>query len=201
VFLGVPLPLTVMQILAVDLGTDLLPALALGAEPPEPGIMDRPPRPRQERLLGTRRLLRAYGFLGLAEAALAMGAFFWTYWVEGWRPGLPMPAEGDLYMRATTMTLAGIVAAQVGNVFACRTDRESILRVGLFSNPRLLLGVLSEIALLAGLILIPSLARVFGLAAPSFEEWRILLLFPVAMVGVEEVRKWIVRRSRSGRAA
>ena len=111
VFLGIPLPLTVMQILAVDLGTDLLPALALGAEPPEPGVMDCPPRPRSQRLLGADRLLHAYGFLGMAEAALSLLGFFWTYWLAGWRPGLPMVAPGDLYRRATTMTLAGIVAA------------------------------------------------------------------------------------------
>ena len=140
VFLGIPLPLTVMQILAVDLGTDLLPALALGAERPEPGVMDRPPRPRTERLLSRRRLLHAYGFLGVAEAALALGAFFWAYWLAGWRPGLPMAATGDLYRRATTLTLAGIVAAQVGNVLACRTERTSVFRLGLWSNRAVLLG-------------------------------------------------------------
>jgi sodium/potassium-transporting ATPase subunit alpha len=64
VLLGIPLPLTVMQILAVDLGTDLLPALALGAEPPEPGVMDRPPRPRTDRLLSPARLARATDFSG-----------------------------------------------------------------------------------------------------------------------------------------
>ena len=135
VLLGIPLPLTVMQILAVDLGTDLLPALALGAEPPEPDVMDQPPRTCGERLLGARRLLRAYGFLGVAEAVFALAAFFWTYWLAGWRPGMPMVATGELYRRATTMTLAGIVAAQVGNVFACRTDRESVFRAGFFARP------------------------------------------------------------------
>jgi Ca2+-transporting ATPase len=201
VLLGIPLPLTVMQILAVDLGTDLLPALALGAEPPEPDVMDRPPRPRGRRLLGAGRLLRAYAFLGVAEAALAMFAFFWTYWLAGWRPGLPMAAEGDLYHRATTMTLAGIVAAQVGNVFACRTDRESVFRVGIFSNRLVILGVVAEVGLLLTLIAAPPLARAFGLSCPSFAEWRLLLLFPPVMVLLEEVRKWLARRGRADRAA
>jgi len=195
VLLGTPLPLTVMQILAVDLGTDLVPALALGAEPPEPGVMDRPPRPRDARLLGPGRLLRAYGFLGVAEAILSLGSFFWTYRVSGWRPGLPMAASGDLYRRATTMTLAGIVAAQVGNLFACRTDRESVFRVGLFANPLIWAGIVAEIAVLAGLILVPPLREVFGLAPLAFAEWGILLLFPPAMVLVDEARKWIVRRA------
>ena len=185
-----------MQILAVDLGTDLLPALALGAELPEPGVMYRPPRSRDERLLGLGRLARAYGFLGVIEAALALGGFFWTYWVAGWRPGLPMVAAGDLYRRATTMTLAAIVASQVGNVFACRTDRESVFRIGLVSNRLVLAGVAGEIGVLLGLILLPPLSYLFGLAPPAFAEWWILLLFPLAILLLEEARKGVIRWAR-----
>jgi magnesium-transporting ATPase (P-type) len=199
VFLGIPLPLTVMQILAVDLGTDLLPALALGAEAPEPGIMDRPPRPRDQHLLGPRRLLHAYGFLGVAEAVLSLGAYFWTYWLAGWRPGFPMAASGDLYRRATTMTQAGIVAAQVGNVFACRTERESVLRAGLLANRGVLLGITAEIGILVAMILIPPVARVFGLAPLQLAEWSLLLLFPPVILGLEEARKWMLRTVSAGR--
>jgi magnesium-transporting ATPase (P-type) len=185
-----------MQILAVDLGTDLLPALALGAEPPEADVMDRPPRPRGARLLGARRLLRAYAFLGAAEAALSLLAFFWTYWLAGWRPGLPMAATGPLYRRATTMTFSAIVAAQVGNVFACRTDRESVFRAGLFSNPHVFLGIAAEIGLLLVLILVPPLPRIFGLAPLSVSEWSFLFLLPPTMLVLEETRKWVVRSTR-----
>jgi len=198
VVFGIPLPLTVMQILAVDLGTDLLPALALGAEPPEPGVMERPPRPHGARLLGAGRLLRAYAFLGVIEAALALGAFFWTYWLAGWRPGLEMAASGDLYQRATTMTLAGIVAAQVGNVFACRTDRESVFRSGLLRNRLIPVGIVVEVTVLVLLIVVPPLRAVFGLAPLRFEEWGILLAFPVVVLALEEGRKWLVRRRRPG---
>jgi len=193
VLLGIPLPLTLMQILAVDLGTDLLPALALGAEAPEPGVMHRPPRPRTERLLSGRRLLHAYGFLGVIEAGLSLGGFFWTYWLGGWRPGLEMAAAGDLYRRATTMTLAGIVATQIGNIFACRTDRESVFRVGLFSNRLVLLGIAAELGVLLGLIFIPPLPTLFGLSPLAFAEWGVLLVFPPVMLGLEEARKWLVR--------
>jgi calcium-translocating P-type ATPase len=193
VFFRIPLPLTVMQILAVDLGTDLVPALALGAEPPEPGVMDRPPRARTERLLDGRRLLHAYGFLGVLEAALALGAFFWTYWLAGWRPGAALAAGGDLYRRATTMTLGGIVAAQIGNVVACRTDRESVFCVGLLSNPLVFVGIVAELLIFAGLVLVPPLAHVFGLAPLAFAEWGVLLLFPLVLLGAEEARKGVIR--------
>jgi Ca2+-transporting ATPase len=197
VFFRLPLALTVMQILAVYLGTDLLPALALGAEPPEPDVMDRPPRPRAARLLDGRRLLHAYAFLGAAEALLALSAFFWTYWLAGWRPGLPMAAVGPLYRRATTMTLAAIVAAQVGNVFACRTDRESVFRAGLFSNPHVWLGITAELAILLALVLVPPLPGIFGLAPLAFAEWSVLLALPPAMLALEEGRKWLVRKGRA----
>jgi P-type Ca2+ transporter type 2C len=194
IVLGIPLPLTIMQILAVDLGTDLLPALALGAEPAEPGLMDRPPRHRDEPLLGGRRLLHAYAFLGTIEAALALGAFFWTYWLAGWRPGVPMPASGDLYVRATTMTFAAIVAAQIGNVFACRTDRESVFRVGIATNRLVLAGIAAEVGILLTLILVPPFPHLFGLSPPSFAEWWVLPTFPVVLLGLEEARKWTLRR-------
>jgi magnesium-transporting ATPase (P-type) len=186
-----------MLILAVHLGTDLIPPLARGAPRPEPGIMDRPPRPRSERLLNRPRLVHAYGFLGVVEAALAMSAFFWTYALAGWRPGLPMETSGPLYLRATTMTFAGIVAAQIGNVFACRTERESVFRVGLFGNPLILLGVAAEVALLLALIAIPPLRQAFGLAPLEFREWSLLLAFPPLVLALEEGRKaWVRRRAR-----
>ncbi|TAJ24166.1 MAG: cation-transporting P-type ATPase, partial [Nitrospirae bacterium] len=124
--LAVPPALTIPQILAVDLGTDIVPALALGAEPPHAGIMEVPPRPRAERLLSLSTLLRTYGFLGLIEAGIAMAAFFWFLHVQGWTWGAPLAWTDPLYRQATTMTFAAIVIAQVANVFACRSERVSI---------------------------------------------------------------------------
>ena len=86
---AIPLPLTVMQILAIDLGTDTLPALALSREPAEPGLMDRPPRPRTQGVISRRMLARAWGFLGLISATLVMAGFFLTLRHAGWHPGAP----------------------------------------------------------------------------------------------------------------
>ena len=90
VLFKIPLALTVMQILAIDLGTDMLPALALGTEAPEPGIMTRPPRSQKERLVTLRLLSRAQLFLGTFQSAACMAAFYFLYWSFGWRPGMPM---------------------------------------------------------------------------------------------------------------
>ena len=105
-----------------------------------------------------------------------------------------MAATGPLYQRATTMTFAAIVAAQVGNVLACRTDRESIFHAGLFSNPQVWLGISAEVALLLALVLVPQLRDIFGLAPLAFAEWSVLLALPPAMVALDEGRKWLMRR-------
>jgi Ca2+-transporting ATPase len=191
----IPLPLTVMQILAVDLGTDLVPALGLGTEPPEPGTMDQPPRPRNKRLLDLPLLLRAYCFLGPIEAVASMAGFFFIYFESGWRPGMEMADSGMVYATATTMSLAGIVASQIGNVFACRTERESVFSAGLFANRLVLWGVATELAIITLLVYAPPLQRIFGLGPLTIKEWAFLLIFPPILLLMEEGRKGIARKA------
>jgi len=190
-----PLALTIMQILAIDLGTDLVPALGLGAEMPEPGIMERPPRGPKEHLVNGWVLLRAYVWQGGLEIVLSLVAFFWAYLQRGWMPGRPMAMSGPDYVYATTMTLAGIVACQVGNVFCNRTHRQSVFKVGFFKNKLVLIGVLAEICLLLALIYVPFLEGVFGLTPLSLSDWGFLATFPVIMIALDEIRKLIMRSS------
>jgi magnesium-transporting ATPase (P-type) len=194
VLFKIPLPLTVMQILAVDLGTDMVPALGLGAELPEPGIMDKPPRLRTERLLDLPLLLRAYCFLGPIEAAACMAGFFFIYYQNGWVPGMEMQDSGVVYLAATTMSLAGIIATQIGNVFACKTERESVFKVGFFNNKLVLVGIASELAIISALIYTPFFRGIFGLAPIGLREWGFLFAFTPILFLMEEVRKWIVRK-------
>ncbi|HEX6023206.1 MAG TPA: cation-transporting P-type ATPase, partial [Solirubrobacter sp.] len=190
---AIPLPLVVMQVLAIDLGTDLLPAIALGTERPEPGVMTRPPRPRSERLLNKRTLGRVYGFVGLLVGFAGLTMFFAAYLAGGWRPGEPLADSGDLYVQATAMTYAGIVAGQVGAGFAFRTSRESLLRVGVFSNRLLLVGIAFELVLLAAIVSLPPLQAVFHTAALDPWAWPLLALWPLLVIGAEEARKAALR--------
>jgi magnesium-transporting ATPase (P-type) len=200
VLFRIPLPLTVMQILAVDLGTDLLPALALGAEAPELDVMRRPPRSRRERLLNLPTLLRAYGWLGMIEAALSLGGYFFAYWLAGWRQGAPLAEGGLVYATATTMSLAGIVACQIGAAFACRSGHQASWRLGFASNRLLLIGIVVEIALLLLLIYSPPLQSVFGLAPLGIEHWSLLAAFGPLLFICEEGRKAVYRQfSRAAR--
>ncbi|HEX6044523.1 MAG TPA: cation-transporting P-type ATPase [Pyrinomonadaceae bacterium] len=193
VLFRIPLPLTVMQILAVDLGTDLMPALALGAEHSEPDVLQRPPRKRSERLLNLPTLLRAYVWLGMIEAVLSLGGFFFVFWLSGWQFGTPLPDSGRLYLAATTMTFAGIVACQIGNVFACRSGSRSVWRLGFATNRMLLAGIAVEVTLLLVLIYVPALRGAFGLAALAPQHYLLLLTFGPLLIILEEGRKWMVR--------
>lgn len=199
VLFRIPLPLTVMQILAVDLGTDLLPALALGVEPPEPGIMRQPPRPRNSPLLSRAVLARAYLWLGAIEATLGLAGFFFVYWHAGWTFGTPLADQGPLYVVATTMSLGGIIACQIGNGWACRSERRSIVSLGWTGNLALWGAIASEVAAFALLIYVPPLAAVFHLAPLAPVHWLLLATFGPLLLLCEEARKaWVRRRERRG---
>jgi calcium-translocating P-type ATPase len=195
---AVPLPLTVLQILAIDLGTEVLPALALGREPAEPGLMERPPRRRTENVIQRALLVRAWVFLGLIEAALVLGGFFYVLLQAGWSPGDDVDAGSPLhgaYLEATTMTFAGIVACQVGTAIAARTEHASLRSVGFFTNPMLLWGIAFELAFLGALVYVPFLQDVFGTAALGPAELAILAVFPFVVWGADELRRAARRRS------
>lgn len=191
---GVPLPLTVLQILMVDLGTDMLPAIALGADPAEHGTMQRPPRPPAERIISRGLLLRALGFLGLLAAAFSLAGYFYIQRDFTGNIFRGLIDEGPLYRQATTMTLAGIVACQVANAFACRSEHESIFRLGFLSNRALLWAIGAEIALLIAVIGIPPLKHALGLEPIEPKYWPLLAVFPPFFLAAEEGRKLLVRR-------
>jgi magnesium-transporting ATPase (P-type) len=190
----IPLPLTVMQVLAIDLGTDMVPAIGLGTEPPESDVMDRPPRSQKEPLLNGRLLARALLWYGLIESIAAMSAYFFLNFLHGY-PNAPLAAEGTpVYRMATTMTFAGVVASQVGAVFACRTDRTSIFKIGFFTNRLVLLGVLVELALLGLLIYAPPLQSVFNTAPLGWREWLFVFAWTPTIFLLDELRKALPRR-------
>ncbi len=205
VVLKIPPALTILQILAVDLGTDMVPALALGAEPPELGLMERPPRQKLSYLLNGALLWRAYGFLGVIEAILSILGFFVVWWSYGYGlvdlqqvtpqilAGTADPEVMGIYRQATTMTLAAIVACQIGNLFACRSEWVSIFRQNWTQNPLLWLGIGVELAALLAFIYIPGLSRVFGTAPLALWQWLLLLTCPILLVGAEELRKALLR--------
>lgn len=197
----IPLPLTVLQILAIDLGTETLPALALGREPAEPGLMSRRPRRRSEGVVSGRMLLRAWGIMGLLSGVLVLGAFFAVLYAAGWHPGADVSAGAPLhhvYLQATTASFTAIVFCQLGTAFAARTERVSLRAVGLTTNRLLLAGIAFELAFTAALVYVPWLQDLFGTAA--LPAWVIALMLPMPVIvwGADELfRRGTRRHSRS----
>ena len=191
----IPLPLTIIQILAVDLGTDMLPALALGAEKPDPGLMSRPPRARGERLLSWGLIARAYLFLGALEAAASMAVFFFVLDAAGWRYG-DLPGKTDpLYLQATTACLVAIVATQMANVFLCRHPLKSSLSFSPFGNPLILPGIAAELGMILFIVYTPAGNWLFGTAPIGPEVWLLAGLLAALMWALEEARKAWLRRT------
>jgi len=193
VLFNIPLPLTVLQVLLVDLGTDILPGLALGVDPAGKQVMQRPPRPAQERMVTIGLLTRALGYLGLWAAFLSLAAYFYFQWdITGSLFG-PYVGTGPLYRQATTVTLAGIVACQVANAFACRSAWQSVLRTGFGGNRALLGAVLAEVVLLAAFIALPPLRSIFGLEPIEPRYWPVLAALTPLFLLAEEARKLVLR--------
>jgi magnesium-transporting ATPase (P-type) len=196
VLFKIPLPLTIIQILAVDLGTDMLPALALGAERPDPDIMLRPPRPRSERLLDRDTMLRAYLFLGLLEAIAGMAAFFFVLHGGGWQYGTMLGLQDDLYLQATTACLSAIIAMQIVNVFLCRHPTMPVFSRGHRRNPLIWYGVAFELLLLLLIGYTPWGNALFGTAPLGIEVWLLIVPFGIGMLLLEELRKAAVRKRK-----
>jgi P-type Ca2+ transporter type 2C len=199
VFIGFPLvPITALQILAIDLGSDVMPALALGAEPPEPGIMDRPPRPPSERLFSV-SVVRRFLFLGIIQSIGVVFAFFWR--IHSAHLGFShFTTANPTYREALTMTQAGIVVSQFFNGFAVRTDEESVFRVGLFSNLPLVAAEILGIGIVSAISYLPVLQSVFHTAPLTIYDWAMVAAFGVVLLIADELRKvWV--RSRRPRVA
>jgi magnesium-transporting ATPase (P-type) len=141
-----PLALTVMQVLALDIGTDTTSATALGAEPPSPHVLDGPPV--SGHLLSRRVAVRAFGLLGPTESVMSMSAFFVSYLAAGWRPGDSFAGGPTLYAASGAAFLA-VVLGQKANAWACRSTTLPPWRLGWFGNKLLVFTAIGEMAFAA----------------------------------------------------
>jgi Ca2+-transporting ATPase len=192
----IPLALNVMHILAIDLGTDIMPALGLGSEPPEPGVMDKPPRNIKEHVITGKLLFRAYPYLGMVQSAAAIFAFYFIYWMNGyWGKLIDLPGSGDLYRSATAMALAAVVFTQIGNLFAQRTETISSFKIPLFKNRLLWLGIASELLLIFLIVYTPFMHTFIGTNSFPPSYWLLQLCFIPLLLVADEIRKWFSRKA------
>lgn len=184
-----PLAIGVLQVLALDVGTDMLPALALGAEPSRPGIM----KGRHVRAVVDRALLlRSLLVLGPTEALTSLGAFMVVLVAGGWTWGTD--PDASLLAVASGTAFAAIAVSQMANAFACRSTTLPVWRLHLFTNRLLLGAVVTEVALLAAFLAIPSLARLLGGAWPEPTGWALAGGAAVVLLLVDGLVKTAGRR-------
>ena len=191
-----PLALSVLQILALDIGTDLLPALALGSEAPSKGTLKRPPERRH--LMDKALMFRVFGLLGPVEAFFEMTAYTAVMLGAGWRPGAALP-PADVLMAASGAAFTTVVLAQLANAFACRSASVPPWRLGWFSNRLLVWAVLAELGLLAVFLFLGPLAALLGHAPPSPGGLAVALAAIPAVLLADWLYK-IARHRRAGTA-
>ncbi len=195
VLFPIPLPITVIQILCIDLVTDILPAIGLGNEPPEEDIMLRPPRRRDERLVSLKTFLRSYGIVGPVEALMSFIVFFTILTGGGWIWGQNLTDASILYRQAAGAFLATIIFSQIGNVMACRTNRQSAIKHIFSHNKWMSAGIIVEVVFIFAIIYVPlGVVHDFFTTAPlNIGTWVMIFTAPFVIFGVEEARKYLVR--------
>ncbi|MFJ6000632.1 cation-translocating P-type ATPase [Arthrobacter sp. NPDC092385] len=188
-----PLALGVLQILFLDIGTDLLPALALGSERADKRAMQRPPERRH--LMDTRLMVRVFAVLGPVEAVFEMAAFTLTLWLAGWRPGEGFPDVGIL-AAASGAAFTTVVLAQLANAFACRSESVPPWHLGWRTNPLMLRAVGVELLALLGFLLIVPVAEMLGHAPPTTAGLLVAMLSMPALLAADSWHKRVRRRRR-----
>jgi magnesium-transporting ATPase (P-type) len=186
--------LPVIHVLAIDLGIDAIPSLALSREPVEAGIMQEPPRSVKERLFNRKVFLRSL-YIGLIIAAGAMYGCLSAWSAGGWHLGMSLDPNDPVYLKGTTMIFAGIVVAQIGNVLACRTSKVSIFKTSVKSNKWIWLGITSQLSMISLIVYVPILQKFFGTLGLSIMDWAYLAFLAIIVILAEETRKWFARRT------
>jgi magnesium-transporting ATPase (P-type) len=154
--------------------------------------MDQPPR-RQRQTLFSGSLVRRFLFLGGIQAVGVTFAFFWTLHATG-LPFAAITAQTPGYREAITMTQAAIVISQLFNGLAVRSDRHSIVRIGLFSNPFLLAAQGVSVLIICAISYAPPLQELFHTAPLSLADWALLIALGAMVLVADEIRKFLLRR-------
>jgi len=200
IVLPVPLALTVIQILTIDLGTDIIPSMALGQEPPEAETMQRPPRGEGYHLLSPGLVVHSYLFLGLLEAAWSLGLFFYVLHAGGWHYGQALSASAPLYRSATGIALATILLMQIGNLLGRRYTVRSGLDRGVLRNRLLLAGIVIQVVFSWALLYTAPLQEILGTAPVPWCVYLAAWLGIPLIFGADYLRKRIVLRIRKHRS-
>jgi len=190
--LGIPAPLTAILILAIDLGTDVLPAIALGVDPAEPGLMEKPPRSPKKHIM-TRKFVSHFVGLGAIMGAIVISMYFWMLGEYGWTWGTELADDSLTYLKASTAAFTMLVLIQMVNAFNARSMTQSIFKLGVFSNRQLLGAVSISLVTLYAFVELPFFQKFLHTTNLTGREWGILAAACFSVLVVEEIRKGFTR--------
>jgi potassium/sodium efflux P-type ATPase len=191
--LMIPSPITAVQILAIDLGTDVFPSLALGVEPAEAGNMRRKPFSPKERLIGSFGFGRLV-YVGSIMATGAIAAFLWSMKRGGWSFGEKIDFSSALYIKSTAATYAVLAMTQMANLMQARSEKLSVFKIGFFKNKFVIGAIFISVGMLLSFMHIPILARYLHMAPIDFWDWMIVVGATLAVFFFEEARKSALKK-------
>jgi len=188
VLLQIPAPITAVQILAIDLGVDVLPSFSLSLEPSEPSIMQRKPFDAKERAIsreGIWRLAR----IGILIATGAVIGFYVSMKRGGWNFGNKFDTNGVLYIRSTTVAYATLAMGQMANLLQARSETLSVFKLGFFKNKYAIGSVIFSITMLGVFMYVPFFQKYLRLAPINGKDWIVVAVVAVVVFIFEEARK------------
>lgn len=194
--LNLPTPLSAVLILLINVGTDLLPALALGMEPAERGIMSNQPRDPRKRIMN-KSFIAHFVYLGVFMGTIALGTFIWNLYRYGWSYGDSINTASSAYTKSATIIFAIIVVIQMMNTYNIRSKTESIFSKSLFKNAHLFFAVLISVGLLYFITESKIAQSYLNITHLTWTEWKIVIVTSLSVVIVEEARKAFLRLKKS----
>ncbi|KAH7729130.1 Protein CATP-1 a [Aphelenchoides avenae] len=222
---GMPVGMTNLQIMSIDLGTELAPGIAMAQEPGEGDLMERPPRKHTSNLVSNTLLAYAYFYAAQIEAVGCFLAYCCVYWHHGinvsdlwmssdnhWRAesdgGKPFASNGHIFSvddqlkiraQACAAWQMGVVFGQFFQILCVRTRRQSIFRHGLFANRLMLPAMAIEMVLVIIMIYVPGVNGFFGGGPVPWESWVMVAGFGLLMLAFNEGRKWLIRNHETNK--
>ena len=188
ILLVLPPPLTAVLILAVDLGTDVLPALALGIEPSEEDVMEHKPRNPKERIMQGDFVAR-YVYVGIFIGLIVTGLFLYQLYSYGWSWGDSLDRSSMAYLKSSTTAFAALVLIQMVNAFNARHPHKSVFSIGVLKNLWLLGAISISLLTLFVFVEVPFIQQFLHTTHLTLQEWILITIASFSILGVEEARK------------
>jgi sodium/potassium-transporting ATPase subunit alpha len=192
ILLNLPLPLTAVLILLVNLGTDLFPSLALGIDPADPLAMSQSPRDPRSRILQG-KFIWHFLWMGIVIGVLVLGSYFGILLRDGWQFGAPLAADSTIHIRASSFAFAVLVVIQLFNIFNFRSEILSAFSRKIQKNLFIWFSVAVSVALVLVVIQLPAAQKIFSTASLTLFEWFAIVAVGASILFFEEVRKLIFR--------